>query len=374
MEPFNFFNIFWWNTNKDNILHIADEIIYLLFLISVLYLLFFALMALSSWKIKYEEAKKKHKFIIIFTVSPEEDHNITEAIKDLQNQDYPTDKYDIIIGYEKLSELTILQFQQMGIKMIPLTDSSDSGNSLKEILYELPKKGYDMALLLEANNTIVNNCLTKLNDAYYSGCMAIQTHRVPMQTPSMLGRISRYSEEINNSIFRKGHVQLGFSSALNSSGVAIDYDWLKENFQEFKRDDIVKQLETSLLKQNIYIDYMTNIYTFLTRSTASSSKKFQKLHQKWQKEKYKNILRELPRFPIFFFQGNWDYCNKIIQWIIPSRIILTMLIAFFTVITSIYDWTLSIKWFILFILLLITFIIAAPDKLIDKNNYTKHLK
>ena len=35
------------------------------------------------------------------------------------------------------------------------------------------------------------------------------------------------SEEINNSIFRKGHTRLGFSSGLSGSGMAFEYDLFK---------------------------------------------------------------------------------------------------------------------------------------------------
>lgn len=191
--------------------------------------------------------------------------------------------------------------------------------------------------------------------------MAIQSHRVPIEIRSLSDRINAFSEGINNSIFRKGHVQLGFSSALNSSGIALDYKWLMENLHSLPEDDIIKKLETTLLKQNIYIDYMNNVYTFLSESTSKENIQYER--SKWQKDKYVNLFKELPKLPIFFFQGNWDYCDKLLQWAIPSRFILTFLIALITCITFLYDWNISIKWFILLIILLFTYAIAAPDKL-----------
>jgi len=94
-------------------------------------------------------------------------------------------------------------------------------------------------------------------------------------------------------------------------------------------------------------------------------------HVRWMKDANRNLLRELPRLPLHFFKGNWDYCDKIIQWLIPSRVSLTFLIGFFTCALFIYDWTMSIKWGILLTILFIAFSIAAPDKLVDKNNYKK---
>ncbi len=365
-----FFSAPWWDVNKDNVLHVADAIIYLLFLISVLYLLFFALISLTKWKQRYDTAKKKHKFIIFFLARPNEDRSILESVLDLQNQDYPEDKYDIVVGYSDLRDSTIDELHDAGIETYQLDNSYDSGSSLKKIMSVLPERAYDMIVLFDANNIVTNDFLTRMNEAYYSGCMAIQSHRVPMEIHSIFGRLGSVSEEINNSIFRKGHIQVGFSAALNSSGIVIDYDWMKENADSLKRNDVVKQLETGLLKQNIYIDYMNDVYTFITESQASGGK-FQKQHSKWQRETLVNVFRELPRFILFILQGNWDYCNKIFQWLLPSRVNLTLLIGLFACITFVYDWSISIKWFILLILLFVVYAVAAPDKIISKKNYQK---
>lgn len=369
MNIFPFLSAPWWDVNKDNVLHVVDAIIFLLFLISVMYLLFFALMSLTKWKMRYDTAKRKHRFIIIYLTHAGDDENIINSVEDLQNQDYPMDKYDILVGYTGLRDTTIDQLQTLGIETYQLDNSYDSGSSIKKIMAALPEKAYDMTVLFDANNIVTNDFLTRMNEAYYSGCMAVQSHRVPVEIRSMMGRLSSISEEINNSIFRKGHIQVGFSAALNSSGIVIDYDWMKENADSLKKNDVVKQLETSLLKQNIYIDYMNDVYTFITK--GSSQKRYRAQHSRWQKETFVSIFRELPRLPLFIFQGNWDYCNKILQWTIPSRINLTLLIALFAFVTFIYDWSISIKWFILLIVLFIAYAVAAPDKVISKDNYKK---
>ena len=50
-------------------------------------------------------------------------------------------------------------------------------------------------------------------------------------------------EEINNSIFRRGHVALGLSSAISSSGMAFDFNWFKKNIMSAKTSYDEKELE-----------------------------------------------------------------------------------------------------------------------------------
>ena len=368
MNILPFLNTTWWEINKGHILQLTDAIIFLLLAICVLYLLIFAIMSLAKSKLEYDIARKKHRFIVLYLVQPNDDEAILNSVVEFIAQDYPCDKYDIIVGYNSLEDNTIKELENIGVITYYLENTYNAGNSLKMIIADIPENSYDMMILFNANDGVTPNFLNRINNAFYSGCLAIQTHRVPMCFHGLGGRLSSFSEELNNSIFRKGHVNLGFSSALNSSGLALDFKWLKENAHKLGEKDVIKQLETSLLKQKVYIEYLNDTYTFMGESN-SKTMGLQGKHVRWMKDANKNLLKELPKLPLHFFRGNWDYCDKIIQWLIPSRVSLTLLIAILTLGLFIYDWTMSIKWGILLTLLFITFSIAAPDRLIDKNNY-----
>lgn len=51
----------------------------------------------------------------------------------------------------------------------------------------------------------------------------VQTHRVAKNLNTNMAYLDAISEEINNSIFRLGHVNLGMSAALIGSGMAFEY-------------------------------------------------------------------------------------------------------------------------------------------------------
>ena len=78
-------------------------------------------------------------------------------------------------------------------------------------------------MLLDPDNDVDTDMLLKINDAYYSGCNAMQTHRIAKRRDTNIAVLEAVSEEINNSIFRKGHTGLGFSSALIGSDMAFDF-------------------------------------------------------------------------------------------------------------------------------------------------------
>ena len=70
--------------------------------------------------------------------------------------------------------------------------------------------------------------------------------------------------------------------------------------------------------------------------------------------------------PGAMLSGKWDYCDKLFQWMIPPRILLlgfVILIACFLTVINIF---LSIKWWGLLLFIGITFSLAVPDYLVDK--------
>ncbi len=65
-------------------------------------------------------------------------------------------------------------------------------------------------------------------------------------------------------------------------------------------------------------------------------------------------------------KGNWDYANKIFQWMMLPRVILLALIILMTALISFIEFRWAIKWWGLLFLFLITMAMALPDNLVDK--------
>lgn len=354
-----------WTGNNEKIFHMGDAILFLVFLVSVLYLFVFALFSIKKKTHTYPAARKKYRFAVLFPAY-KEDAVILHSVEDFLKNEYPRDLYDVVVISDQMSEETNKKLLNLSAKVVEITNSpSTKTNALRKAV-EYIDNGvvkYDIIVILDADNLTDNDFLEKINDAFYSGCSAVQTHRVAKNRDTNIAVLDAVSEEINNSIFRKGHTQIGFSSALIGSGMAFEYELFKECIMSSKHIGVDKQLEQILLLQNIYIEYLEVVYTYDEKVANKNS--FYDQRRRWLSNQFHNLFYGLKNIPLAILKGNWDYCNKLFQWMMPPRIILFGLIVIIAVIMTAVDWPLSIKWWGLLLLLCITFSLAVPDYLVD---------
>ena len=361
-----------WTGNNERIFYMGDAILFLIFLVSVLYLFVFALFSIKKKTYTYPAARKKYRFAVLFPAY-KEDSVILHSVKDFLKNEYPRDLYDVIVISDQMSEETNKKLLNLSAKVVEITNSpSTKTNALRKAVEYIDNEAikYDIVVVLDADNLTDNDFLEKINDAFYSGCSAVQTHRVAKNRDTNIAVLDAVSEEINNSIFRKGHTLIGFSSALIGSGMAFEYELFKECIMSSKHIGVDKQLEQILLLQNIYIEYLEVVYTYDEKVANKNS--FYDQRRRWLSNQFHNLFNGLKNIPLAILRGNWDYCNKLFQWMMPPRIILFGLVIIIAVIMTVVNWPLSFKWWGLLLLLCITFSLAVPDYLVD-NRFKKAL-
>ncbi len=339
----------------------ADRIIFLLFLLSVTYVFILSLASVKKIKNIYPETKKYYRFVIFITGEEDTDELITASTESFLSQNFPKDKYDVVITTYGLKKETINSLCEKNIICIENeTNATSRIEAVNNAIKHLDSAIYDVAVIMTPNNIVESDFLYQINKAYHSGGMAIQTHRVSETTKSYIGLLSSVAEEINNSIFRRGHVNLGFSSSLIGSGMAFNYNWLKQNINHFKSPSMTKQLENALLKQGIFIEYLENVVIHEEKINRVS--KYSKQRKEWSDATRYSLNDALKDFPKSLFSGNFDYSNKIFQWTMPSKFLLMAYTLAIAVLLIFVEWTLSLKWWILFGLLLLSFSISIPEK------------
>lgn len=359
-----------WVQNEDSIYRIIDAILFLLFLTAVLYLLIFAIFSLKKRKNTYPPARKRYRFAVLFPCYME-DEVILNSVNSFFDQEYPRELYDVIVISDRMTEETDQALRNLSALVVKADSlQSTKTNALRRAIryIEEEKRTYDIAVVLDADNLVDLDFLDKINDAFYSGCMVVQTHRVAKNRNTSIAVLDAVSEEINNSIFRKGHTELGFSSALIGSGMAFDYQLFKEYMQTASSIGIDKNLEKSLLKNYIFIEYLETVFTYDEKVKQKAD--FYNQRRRWLATQFYNLFSGLGHILIAILKGNWDYVDKLFQWMMPPRIMLFGLITLIAIGMTWINWALSVKWWGLLLLLCITFSIAVPNYLVD-NKFKK---
>lgn len=340
---------------------VADKVLFVLFFISVAYLAFFSFFSMLAGRSSYKAAKRKHRFVIIFPVRADS-RNVSVSVASLLVQDYPRELFDIVFAGPSVTENSFVDCRYARAVDTGGERFSKSG-AMVNALNALGSEAYDMAVVIEEGNVVGKDFLLRLNDAYAAGCKAVQTHRMAKSAVTDTALLEAAGQEINNGIFRKGHVRIGLSSALAGSGMAFDLEWLRAHIGQLHGENLEKQLEILLLEDNVFIEYLNDVFIYEDRNELVSE--FYNERRRWKSTRFENIRFAFARLPKALFSGNIDYCDKLFQWLIPSRTILLGMTVVITVMSMFLSWPLSLKWLGLLLLLTLSFSMGIPDSMID---------
>lgn len=346
------------------IIDTLDTILFFFMALSVGYLLVFAIAGMSKRDYSYPPAKKKYRFAVLFPAY-KEDKVIEQAVQSFLQQEYPKENYDVVVISDKMRNSTNQRLRQLPIDLLIVDfENSSKAKALNFAMDKLADREYDIVVILDADNTVQPDFLQQISNAYESGATVIQAHRMAKNLNTSTAILDAVSEEINNSIFRKGHVKLGLSSALIGSGMAFEYGWFKENIKKVSSAGEDKELEMLLLKQRVYIDYMDNVPVYDEKTQKEDT--FQNQRRRWLSAQFASLWEALPDLPHAIFSKNIDYCDKIAQWMMLPRVLLIGVTGLLTVTTTLIYWEWSIKWWILLFVLFLALCMAIPDYLVNK--------
>lgn len=349
-----------------DLLYIVDWFFFIIVAGTVLYLGIFSIASLFKRTTNINEAKIKRRFIILIPAY-KQDHVIEQTILSILAQSYPQRLFDVTVISDHQSEITNMRLAQYPITLLtPNFAESSRAKSLQYAILNLPEfKIYDVALVLDADNIIDQDFLTQMNDAFESAATkAIQAHTVSRNRDTSAARLDAIFEEINNSIFRKGQINLGLSASLADAGTAFDFKWFKENVMKTKTSAEVKELESMLLRNQIYIDYFHDILIYGEKVRTTEKLNIQ--HGRWAAKQFRNLFRNIKYLPGAIFNKQRDLTNKIIQWLLVPRTILVAIIMIMSLVLPFIYFTLVIKWWCIGAICLFFFALATPDYLVDE--------
>lgn len=353
----------------DTLFHSAYLVIQLfgctLLLLPTLYIFIFALAGLF-YRQPVSPVPPVFRKVAVLIPGYKEDDVIVEVAKDALGQDYPHDKYDVVIIADSFQPETISRLREMPVVVIEVKfEKSTKSKALNKAMEQLGTD-YEIAVVLDADNLMATDFLTKVNAAFEKNYMAIQGHRAAKNMDTALAILDAVSEEINNHIFRKGHRVLGLSSAIIGSGMAFRYDFFKNMMSSVTAiGGFDKEIELKMLRERHKIDYLDDALVYDEK--VQKDEVFSNQRRRWLSAQLHYFRQDfMSSLKALVVSGNIDYFDKAIQFIQPPRILLLgavlmsavffTLVNFLAVIPVIY----TILWGGLTALCILAFIFSIP--------------
>jgi cellulose synthase/poly-beta-1,6-N-acetylglucosamine synthase-like glycosyltransferase len=334
---------------------------------SVIYFLVFAIAAHFSKKAKASNYSDPVTRIAILVPAYKEDTIILSTAKNLLSLDYPDNWYDIYIIADSFQASTLTELKKLPVNVIEVAfENSTKTKSLNEAFKQI-RKQYNIALICDADNNLSDDFLRQVNCAFARGAKAIQGRRVAKNTDTDFALLDGLSEGINNHIFRKGANALGLSSAVIGSGMAFEFNQVKEILSEISAvSGFDKPLQLKIVQSGIKIKYLENALVFDEKIDTPGA--FQNQRKRWLLSQFTYLKQYFIPGCRQLLKGNMSYFNlAVLNNIVPPRVLLIFVLFVFSFLTYfVQPSALFISFAGITVAYFITLIIALPKELISK--------
>lgn len=345
--------------------HVIDIVLWCIIAFSVGYIFFYAITyALGQLLIIKREPTsddiRQKKYLVIFPAYGE-DKVILHTVKSFLLQHYPHDKYSVVVVSDHMLKETNTELSKLPITLLqPQFENSSKAKALQFAIDNI-HDNFDNIVILDADNIVQPDFLEKLNEICNQGFSAIQCHRCAKNAENQIAQLDGISEEINNSLFRKGHNNIGMSSALIGSGMCFDYLWFKAHVHLLSTAGEDREIEKMLLIEHIYIKYVEDIDVFDEK--VGNEDNFQLQRQRWMSAQLNCLLSMMKNLPTSIVHLNVNYIDKTIQQMLIPRSMLLVGTFVWALLMSVFEMSWAYKWWGLFALTSLSLWIAIPRKM-----------
>ncbi|MEI6140522.1 MAG: glycosyltransferase [Mariniphaga sp.] len=314
-------------------------------------------------------ANARLKKIAVLIPGYKEDGVILDVAKEALSQSYPKEMFDVIIIADSFQPETLKKLRELPIKVIEVSfEKSTKSKALNSAMGQLDNS-YEIAVVLDADNVMDYDFLTKMNGAFERHYVAIQGHRTAKNQNNSFAVLDAVSEEINNHIFRKGHRVLGLSSAIIGSGMAFEYIFFKNLMSSVKAvGGFDKEIELKMLQGHYKIAYLQDAHVYDEK--VQKAEVFSNQRRRWLSAQIHYFrLDFLSSLKDLLLKGNVDYFDKILQFIQPPRILLLGGVTIFGTIFLISNYLLNNSllyqqlWIIVAVFCFTSVLISIPKSL-----------
>ena len=346
------------------ILFIIDWLLFGIVALAVLYMLIYTIASIFYTKRDVPKTKQLNRFIIL--IPSYNNPGVVQTVKSVLAQSYPMRLFDVTVISDHNDEMTNFRLAQEPVTLLtPIFEKSTKAKALQLAVNNLPQfKIYDIAIVLDGGSVVDTDFLEKMNEAFEAaGTKAIQAHRISRNRDSTAARMGAVFEEINNTIFRRGHIALGLSAGICGGGYAMDFNWFKDNVFKLKSQWEVKEWESLLMRQNVFVDFFDDIFVYDEKKRTPEE--FNRERLNWIKAQIHAAFKNIHYLPGALLNRRYNRIDKVIQWLLIPRMLMMAIIVGMSLILPVIYTSLVFKWWALFAITLLICAIATPDYLVD---------
>ncbi len=311
------------------------------------------------------------QFLVLIPAYKEDEIILDSVKKNLSSVRYNESSFSFVVIADQLKQETIKSLKKIDPKVYVHEVNfiqSTKVKSLNSAIKDYSRKGFDYIVILDADNIMHPNFLKNINICIKNGYLAIQGRRMAKNKNNSLSILDGLSEEINNSIFRKGGNVLGLSSPISGSGMAFKYELLENILSsESALGGFDKMLQVRIIEQNIKIRFCENAVVYDEKTDDKDV--FKNQRKRWLNSHFlyftkflRNGIRGILRF-------NYDLFNLtvFIHGLLPRSfniiiIGLMLFISFFT--PDIYFLKFN-HWLLIFLSFVTANLIAIPKEYLN---------
>ena len=346
-------------------LGLIDIVLFIPIAFSVGYIFIFSIISIVFPKKEHSrQHNKQHRFLVVFPAYAE-DNVIEDSIVSFLRQDYPNDLYEVVVVSDHMKDSTNAKLKSLPITTLIATYDNSSKAKALQLTVRESDPDFDYVVILDADNKVEPTFLTELNTYCLPESIAIQAHRKAKNTNNNVAILDAASEEINNTIFRKAHNQIGLSSALIGSGMCIDYPWFKNHVGMLSTAGEDKELEEGLLIEGKKVKYIEQIPVYDEK--VQNGANFGNQRKRWIAAQIYSLKSLGKKLPQAIQKRKIDFVDKFIQQLLLPRSMCIVFTPLLTVIFSLLNVSIFNKWLILCCILFFSLFISIPRQLYNKN-------
>lgn len=323
----------------------------------------------ARWPTKVAAEASAGKSFLLLIPAYREDKVIEKTVQCALAQQYASGAFSVLVIADSLQTTTLDQLRKYPIEIVRYASPDRTKTrAIQRALAQIAPQAYDVAVVVDADNQLAPDFLSKLVKAFARGARAVQGKRMAANLDAPVAILDAAAEAINHTIYCKGASRLGISPRLMGSGMAFELELFRELMNDCEAiGGFDKELEIELSQRQIAIEYLEDavVYDEKVRSQAV----FGRQRRRWIGAQFFYLGQYWFSAVSGLFQGsNYEFVFKVSLLSFPPRLILPVLLGTSTAIYFILSgWRVfSLAFGGLLLLHLFTLCLALPKTFLTK--------